>query len=204
MDKYKNLTIKGYHFPDDKILTNLRGQINESMRTHYLPCLEKINTSKGVKLLVTIMAQIEGFFAPSKTYPNGSRSFRTNNPGNIGNTDNGSNNGFKTLQDGIMAQIEYVNKVAENKHGAYKFGRKIIKPYYSSEIANNPKTYGGKSPYLPGYDFDFSGQLGGFVKIYSTGARAGNRYLSVIISYFAEHEIIISENTTLKEIININ
>ena len=58
--------------------------------------------SKGTKMLATIMAMKEGFYPKS-------RSYRTNNPGNIGNTDAGGNNNFGTLKDGITAQIKILN-----------------------------------------------------------------------------------------------
>jgi len=60
--------------------------------------------------------------------------------------------------------------------------RKLIKPYFSKEIFNNP--HYGLPANLPGYDFIFTGQLDQFVKIYATGARGGNSYLSRIISFF--------------------
>ena len=62
-----------------------------------------------------------------------------------------------------------------------------IKPYYSQEIANNPQY--GLPPYLPGYNFTYTGQIDQYVKIYATGARAGNSYLSQIISYFNQEDL---------------
>ena len=73
---------------------------------------------------------------------------------------------------------------------------------YSSEIAKNIKTY-QMSPYVPGYRFIFTGQLDQFIKIYSTGARAGNSYLSEIISFFKNHGIELDSKSTLQEINNI-
>lgn len=196
-EKYKNVTINGMQFPDQPIKTNMKVNLGSTMVKEYLPIISELNEySKGARLLATVMASKEGFTTSSKSY-------KTNNPGNIGNTDTGATKGFKTLKDGIIAQLEHIIKVANNQSPAYKFGPKTIKPYYSPEIAKNPKTY-VISPYLPGYKFDFNGELAGFIKIYATGARGGNGYLSTIISFFKQNGIEINEMTTLKEIININ
>lgn len=167
------------------------------MKNEYLPALEKAlaGSPKGLKYLCTIMAHKEGYFK-------GSRSYRTNNPGNIGNTDSGRNRSNSTLEDGILLQRDYINKVIAGKHSAFPMGKKkIIKPYYSPEIAKHPSY--GMSPYLPGYEFVFTGQLDQFVKIYSTGARGGNGYLSMIISYFNSKGIKLTEKSTLSEIVKI-
>ena len=131
----------------------------------------------------------------------GTRSYRTNNPGNVGNTDIGKNNTLATLVDGVAAQLRYLTRVVNGTHGAYPLNRdKDIKPYYSPEIANNSRTY-GITPYLPGYKFSpYRGTLEQFIKIYSTGARGGNGYLSDIISYFKDNGYDINEKTTLEEI----
>ena len=129
------------------------------------------------------------------------RSYRTNNPGNVGNTDIGQNNTLDTLADGVAAQLRYLTRVVNGTHGAYPLNRdKDIKPYYSPEIAKNSRTY-GLTPYLPGYKFSpYRGTLEQFIKIYSTGARGGNGYLSDIISYFKDKGYDINEKTTLEEI----
>jgi hypothetical protein len=64
--------------------TNTRSvKLNNTIQTKYLPIINGISGySKGSKLLATVMTQQEGF-APK------TRSYRTNNPGNIGNTDAG-------------------------------------------------------------------------------------------------------------------
>lgn len=196
-EKYKNVTINGMQFPDQAIRTNMKVNLGSTIVKEYLPVISELNEySKGARLLATVMASKEGFTTSTKSY-------KTNNPGNIGNTDSGATKGFKTLKDGIIAQLEHITKVANNQSPAYKFGPKVIKPYYSPEIAKNPKTY-VISPYLPGYKFNFNGELAGFIKIYATGARGGNGYLSTIISFFKQNGIEINEMTTLKEIININ
>lgn len=198
-EKYRGVTIKGSHFPDKPIKTNMRIRLNKEMLEEYIPTRDAClgDESKGLRLLVTIMAYKEGF-------RKGTRSYRTNNPGNIGNTDTGMNNKISNLQEGILAQKNYIYKIAQGRHKAYPLGeRKIINPYFSPEIAKHSKLY-GMSPYLPGYNFIFTGQLDQFVKIYATGARGGNSYLSMIISYFKANGIDITPQTTIQEIIEIN
>ena len=159
----------------------------------YIPAWEKCTGSQGLKYLALIMTQMEGF-------AEGSRSFRTNNPGNVGNTDNGTNQGFSTLQEGIQAQIDYLARVANGQHKAYPLGKlKIINPYYSPEIARNAVKH-QMSPWCLGYRFTYTGELRQFIKIYSTGARQKNTYLSVIRSYFKNLGFNVKDSTTLLEI----
>lgn len=173
-----------------------RVTINDTIKTYYIPEINKIKASYGTKLLAIVMAQKEGF-------TKNSRSFRTNNPGNIGNTDSGANKTLKTLKDGIQLQIDYINKVASGQHSSYPIGkRKKIPPYYSPEIANNPGY--GLTPFLPGYDFIYSGKIEEYVKIYATGARAGNSYISMIVSWFRKNGYNwVTEETTISELIKI-
>ena len=144
------------------------------------------------------MAQKEGFF------PN-SRSYKTNNPGNIGNTDSGANSKLATLEEGIKKQINYLYNVAIGNDKNYPLNKeKNIKPFYSQEIDKNQKNY-NLTPYLPGYKFKYTGTLEQFVKIYSTGARGGNSYLSIIVSYFRKNGFNnVTEKTTLAELIKLN
>tara|TARA_R110000868_G_scaffold78911_3_gene224742 strand:- start:3883 stop:4497 length:615 start_codon:yes stop_codon:yes gene_type:complete len=197
-EKYKEVTIKGSHFPDKAIYNNLSIRLSREILNEYIPALNKAleNDPYGLRLLCTIMTHQEGF-------KSGSRSYRTNNPGNIGNTDSGLNKNIETLEEGVLAQKNYISRIIDGKHKAYPMGkRKLIPPYYSPEIAKHTKLY-GMSPYLPGYDFIFTGQLDQFVKIYSTGARAGNGYLSMIISYFVKNGIDINETSKIQDIIKI-
>jgi len=143
-----------------------------------------------------IMADHEGFWKNS-------RSHDSNNPGNIGNTDNGKNKHFATLKEGIEAQINYFHRILNGTAKAFPIGKQVnLKPYFSDEIARNWKTY-RMSPYVPGYSFVFTGQLDQFIKIYATGPRLGNEYLSEIIQFFANHGIKITGTTTLQEIAKI-
>ena len=195
---WKDKVIEGSHFPGSSIKDSLNIKLSKEMLNEYIPALDKVmgDQPKGFKLLCTIMAHKEGFFK-------GSRSYRTNNPGNIGNTDSGTNKKNLSLEDGILLQRDYILKIAEGKSKTYPIGdKKIIKPYYSPEIAKHAKSY-GMSPYLPGYEFIFSGQIDQFVKIYSTGARGGNGYLSMIISYFKMNGIDITSESKIQDIIKI-
>lgn len=192
-EKYKGVTIQGSHFPDKPISNNVKISFNEEILKEYIPTIEKMNISKGLKLLLIVMTDHEGF-------KKGTRSYRTKNPGNIGNTDSGKNQSLPTLTDGIQLQINYFTRIIEGNSKTYPMNKLVtIKPFYSEEIAKNQKTY-QMSPYVPGYKFIFTGQLDQFIKIYSTGARAGNSYLSEILSFFKNHGIIVTPETTLNEI----
>ncbi len=197
-EKYRGVTILGSVFPDKPISYKLRIRFNPEMTKEYLPAMEKAMAGKaeGFKLLVTIMAYKEGF-------RKGTRSYRHNNPGNIGNNDSGSNKSVDSLVDGVILQRDYIESIISGKHTAYPIGkRKLIKPYYSPEIAKHSKLY-GMSPYVPGYDFVFTGQLDQFVKIYATGPRAGNGYISMIVSYFKKNGIYINGQSKIQDIIKI-
>lgn len=192
---YQNVVFEGGTFPDSAYKT-VTVKLNDTIKNEYLPALNQAlpNAPKGLKLLITAMTHQEGFHK-------GSRSYRTNNPGNVGNTDSGANKPFPTLAAGIVAQAEHLKAIAEGKKKAYPLGKNLhIAPYYSVEIANNPQY--GLPAHLPGYNFTpYSGQLDQFIKIYSTGARATNSYLNVITSYFAANGLTIKPESTLQDII---
>ncbi len=197
--KYKGVTIQGAHFPDKPISYEYRVRLNKEILNEYIPVRDRVmdGLPEGFKLLVTIMAYKEGF-------RKGTRSYRTNNPGNIGNTDSGANKHNGSLESGIQLQVDYITQIAEGKHRAYPMGKKkVIKPYYSPEIAKHSKLY-GMSPYVPGYEFTFDGSLEQFVKIYATGARAGNSYLSMILSYFKKNGIYITSKSRIQDIIKMD
>ena len=180
--------------------TNTRNvTIGSTIVKEYLPVLNSTGgKTKGLKLLAIAMTNQEGFYK-------GTRSYRTNNPGNIGNTDAGGNNIFKTLKSGIETQLKYIEDVAAGKKSAYPVGKnKTIPPYYSPEIAKNSKSY-QLTPYLPGYKFTpYTGTLEQFVKIYATGARGGNTYLSTIMSFYKKNGFNVTEKTTIADLIKLN
>ncbi|MFT5724173.1 MAG: hypothetical protein ACI9JN_001290 [Bacteroidia bacterium] len=196
-ETYRGVTIQGSVFPD-KPVKSVRVRLNYEMVNEYLPVMKEVMFGKprGFQFLVTAMAYKEGF-------RKGTRSYKNNNPGNIGNTDNGSNHYMPTLEIGIEYQRDFILRIIGGKIGAYPMGsNKVIKPDFSPEIAKHTKLY-GMSPWLPGYEFTFTGQLDQFVKIYATGPRAGNGYLSLIISYFAKHGIKITAQSKIQDIIKI-
>lgn len=199
-ETYKNKTINGSHFPDSPIRNNVKISFSDEIINKYIPAWNEVIAPKGIKLLCLIMADHEGFWGKSAKHRIASRSFRTNNPGNIGNTDNGNNNSFPTLKAGIEAQVNYFYKIIHGTAKAFPLGKSVVlKPYFSQEIADNFTTY-KKSPWLPGYKFTFTGQLDQFIKIYSTGARSGNEYLSEIISFYKNHGFDINGQTTLQQL----
>lgn len=200
---WRDVWIEGSVFPDGKITDKKNVKGNKWINSEYIPAMERAlaGETKGLKLLATVMAIKEGFRGPPKT----TRSYKHNNPGNIGNTDSGANKSLPSLEDGIRLQRDYIKKVAEGRHRAYPLGKKkTIKPYYSEEIARNQKTYRGKSPFLPGYRFVYTGQIDQYVKIYSTGARGGNSYVSLILSYFRQNGISLTPQSLIQDIIRMN
>jgi len=174
-----------------KVLNNSKGtgSVSKTIKEEYIPALEKAipNGRKGIKLLMTAQTQMEGFKSGTKAY-------RTNNPGNIGNTDNGGTNRFATLEDGIKGQYKYTEGVALNTNNNYKTGARTKRPaIYDKDSAQN----------YPGIDFVYTGTLDQYLKIYSTGARKYNTYLNLVVSYFAKNGYTITGNTTIKEIYDI-
>ncbi len=194
--EYKG-TFHGSHFPGAKYRNDLDVKLNSTIKNEYLVELDQElpDVPRGVKLLMTAMTKMEGFSKDSKSYA-------THNPGNIGNKDNGSKKQLDDLGDGIRLQYEYLRKIAAGENPRYPLGKEVdLAPYYSKEIAEHPSY--GKSPYVPGYEFVYTGQLDQFIKIYSTGARAGNNYLNTIVSYFKQNGVDITPETTLAEIFAI-
>lgn len=194
MKQYKDIVFEGSTFPDDTY-RKVPVKLNLTIQSHYIPILDKLDLNKGLKCLMTAMTHQEGFRP-------GSRSFRTNNPGNIGNTDSGANKGFKTLTDGVVAQAEHLVKIATAGGKYYPLGKEVfLKPFDSPEIKKNPKY--GLPWQLPGYRFTYTGQLDQFIKIYSTGARVTNSYINTIVSYFKMNGLEITPQTTLAAMIEL-
>jgi hypothetical protein len=165
------------------------GSVSKTLKEEYIPVLEKVvpNGSKGIKLLITAQTQMEGFTP-------GTKSYRTNNPGNIGNTDNGGTRNFSTLEDGIKGQYKYTQGVALNQNKNYKIGeRKKAPAVYDKDSGQS----------YPGIDFKYNGTLNQYLQIYSTGARKYDTYLNLVVSYFAKNGHTITGETTLKQIYDI-
>jgi hypothetical protein len=200
---YKNLVIKGSTAPIGEVKKNIKVTFSDAILEDYIPIWNTIEAPKGIKYLALIMAQKEGFIDNPGTARD-SRSFKFNNPGNIGNTDSGANKSFKTLKEGIEFQFKFLINIAKGGNRSFPLGQTVkLKPFYSSEIAKNQKTY-KLEPYCPGYEFEYTGRLDQFIKIYSTGARQKNTYLSLIVSYFKNLGIDIDESTTLGQLLLID
>jgi hypothetical protein len=169
-----------------KIEARGKVSVSETIKKEYIPTLEKAVPAgrKGIKLLITAQTQMEGF-AP------GTKSYRTNNPGNIGNTDNGGTRGFPSLEAGILGQYNFAVNVATNKNANYKLGSRKKAPSIFDKDSN--QTY-------PGIDFIYTGKLNQYLQIYSTGARKYNTYLNLVVGYFSKNGYTITGDTTLKEI----
>ena len=170
--------------------------VNDAIKEIYIPTLEATlpNASRGLKWLMTAQTSVEGFIAP-KGKKKGSLSFRTNNPGNIANTDSGkSRKSHPTLAHGITAQYNHIKLVATNKERNYIIGsKKFSKPNYDSDtgITHN------------GLNIIYNGSLGHYLKVYATGARDNDNYLNYVIGYFKKKGVAISGSTLLSDIVKI-
>ncbi len=179
--------------------------INSSVKDKILPIINsssyKSSYTKGHRMFALVWAQKEGFKP-------GSRSYRTNNPGNIGNTDSGKNREISTLQEGMDLLMDFIKKASEGntKYGkGWSFGEKEISPNWSNEIANNPQTYKRVNGCLPGYKGNYQGQLGFFTKRYATFSRVSNGSLGRLITIFELNgKTGLNGNTTLKELLDFN
>lgn len=163
----------------------------------YIPEFDKIAVDEklGLKLLALSMTYMEGYIKKDSK-GNKSVSYQTNNPGNIGNTDDKKRNYRKTLGDGINLQINYIKDVAYNKKESYPIGKvKYEIPYYSGELLK----------VVPGFIFVYEGTLEQFLKIYATGPRDGNNYLNVVLTFFNTYmpDQKITPETKIKDIINL-
>lgn len=197
MSKYKDLIVDGSVVPfAEQSRNNIKVSFSDEIINEYIPEWNRIEAPKGIKWLALIMAQKEGF-------EEGTRAYKHKNPGNIGNTDSGANKSFATLKEGIEFQIKFLRNIANGSNKNFKLNvLTTLKPYYSKEIAKNQKTY-QLDPYCPGYRFVYTGQLDQFIKIYATGPRQRNTYLSLIRSYFKNLGYNITDKTTLKELLEL-
>lgn len=193
---FKGVAFDGAYFPYDPYKT-VKVTLNDTIKREYLPLLNLMDLPQGLKLLMTAMTKVEGF-------QKGTRSYRTNNPGNIGNTDLGDNKILATLEDGIRVQARFLQDIAAGKKKPYPLGKvKDLPPTFSQEIQNNLKVYNAKDGWLPGYKFTYTGTLEQFLKIYATLPRINNSYINTIVSYFKANGVEITPQTTLAEIVSM-
>lgn len=161
---------------------------SDFIKNTYIPALNKQvpNGRKGIKLLITAQAQFEGYKPNNLAY-------RTNNPGNINNTDKGNQKFFDSLEQGIQAQYNHTVKVVTNKEPNYILNTRKKAPGVTDK----------KGITYPGIDFIYTGKLKQYLQIYATGPRLDDNYLNFIIGYFKNNGINITGDTTLQEIYNI-
>lgn len=164
------------------IVISYRGKF-KYIQDEYIPARNKavIGASKGALTLMTAQTAFEGF------YP-GARSYRTKNPGNIGNTEKDTKT-FNSLEEGILEQYKYISKVMNGTHPRYQVGKRVK----ADSISEAGILY-------PGIDIVYNGTLEHYLKVYAVGARKDNNYLSYIISFFKKEGLTITPQTTLKQI----
>ena len=167
-------------------INDIKTRNQKDIWDEYLLELEKIpGLTKGLKVLITSQAIHEGYYGTT-------RARRYHNPGNIGNTDDGSNKDWGTLAAGIQAQVDYVKSVANGTK--FKFGKIKRSNKYSPELKEC----------VPGFEIDYQGELGYYLWIYATGPRLTNNYLEDIIGFFKYNGIDINYKTKIQDIIAIN
>lgn len=167
IDTNSNTNVETNSYKSTTLGTSAKIASSEIIKNEYIPSLEKIfpQFPKGIKLLMAAQAQLEGF------YP-GSKSYRNNNPGNVGTYGGIHVTSFPTLEKGIEAQWHKVLKGALRVEGArsayYKPTDtlyKYLSTYAPSKDNNNPLIY-----------------------------------TNFIIGYFNKNGITITANTTLEQI----
>jgi len=144
---------------------------SKSIKEIYIPAINKAlpDISRGLRALMTAQVQVEGF------YP-GSKSYRSNNPGNVGTHGHGANavvRSFPTLEEGIKAQWDKVLKGALNNTSAY----------YKSSFS----LYKYLSTYAPPSD-----------------GNSPTSYTNIVLGLMKKQGINITAETTLEEISKIN
>ncbi len=171
-------------------LWDIKAKNQQYIYEEYLPIIETNynNLSRGIKLLMIAQAIVEGYYPGSKAYT-------TKNPGNIGNTDSGATNSIGSLSAAANLQSTYIREAGDptRTRGHHKFGQYNIK-------ATDSQTIGCVAPLNENYQ----GELGTYLKIYATGARNNNNYLSFILGFFKYNGINIQYNSKIQDIIKIN
>jgi hypothetical protein len=192
-DKSKTVFTSG-NFPYK--ITNQSGvdiDLSDPKRKHlynnYLPIIDEVVEEPGLKMLALSMAYFEGFEP-------GSVAYNTNNPGNVGNTDEGNRRNFPSLKKGVEAQVKHIIKIVNNQSAYYPVGEVVsVPPYYSKELKKT----------VPGFLFVYQGTLEQFLKIYATGPRDHNNYMNAILTFFNTYypEADVKPDTKISDIIQI-
>ena len=168
---------------------------SQAIEKEYLPAWENANNNgnfgiklgRGLKFLMAAQVQFEGYIPPNPNlskFKNGSVSYRSKNPGNVG-TDTSVNppkiKYYNTLEEGIQAQWNRVLK------GALKIGG-ATSSFYTPDMS----LFQYVSKYAP--------------VLNDQGRKSGNdpvAYTNFIIRFFSKQGISIDYKTTLKQISNI-
>lgn len=148
--------------------------VSKTIRDIYIPARDAANLtiSKGLILLMTAQTQHEGFKP-------GTKSYRTNNPGNIGNTDSGAIVTYSSLTKGIQAQQTFYNDIFSGGTRLYKPSDTLYK--YLSQYA--PACYHTRPD-----------------RILVKGTNDPTDYTNAIINWFKGQGYNITADTTLAEI----
>jgi len=132
-------------------LVNYKITIPKYIQEEYIPALNRVINSKnpslpngssaitkGISLLFQAQTKIEGFYPTSKAY-------KTNNPGNVGNTapgiDPNSTQIFPTLDDGIRAQYVQIIEPALNGTSRHYSPLTTLFQYASVYQTGDPTSY---------------------------------------------------------------
>jgi hypothetical protein len=165
---------------------NVTVRKGESIKKVYEPALAKVNATQGLKVLAEGHSVVEGFFP-------GSRGYRNNNPGNLVHSDILANSfgavlepanskgqrefsKFPTLELGIKAKINYIERIIAGKHRYYP-----------------------KDPSLSAYIYVYAPPKNKQGKIINDT----EGYIRKMIKWFADNGITINRNTNLSQIRNI-
>ncbi len=114
--------------------------------------ISPVGASNKLNLWAEAIKEHEGWFAPSKAYPEGSKSYRNNNPGNLRYVGQPSATGpdktgfciFPTYKDGFNALVSMLKNAATGKSKVYKPTMTLLdffRTYAPAADSNNPDAY---------------------------------------------------------------
>ena len=183
--------------------------MNSSIKNDILPIIEsdeyKSKYTKGHRMMALAYVIKEGYYK-KVPYENSSSSYKTKNPGNIGNTDSGVVSVQPNIKTGMNLLMDYFTRVATGKARNYPFGNVVIPQFFSEDINKRYNTYRRPDGCLPGYRGNFQGELGFFVKKYATFARVNNNGITGIWTIFSinGYNEKIDHNTLIQDLLDYN
>ena len=165
----------------------------------------KSKYTKGHRMMALAYVIKEGYYK-KVPYENSSSSYKTKNPGNIGNTDSGVVSVQPNIKTGMNLLMGYFTRVATGKARNYPFGNVVIPQFFSEDINKRYNTYLRPDGCLPGYRGNFQGELGFFVKKYATFARVNNNGITGIWTIFSinGYNEKIDHNTLIQDLLDYN